>query len=219
MRPPKLRELVLVRALLEQQNEGAEANGPSRKALERVMRSDPPDNGDLEVHHLDVLHEDLAIDEVDADEEEEPVQQPEHRDPLVLLSVALEPQNLLEHANLDAHDEKHDVHVPAGDDGQKAEKHGKGEPGAGPELASFPPCFLLRSLLLRRWLVGVREPLAARLEILEVQLGRHLGYPHSRLAPPRPRRIVISEISHVCLVLRLRLCLHLRLCRRSPRVG
>ena len=90
MGPAKLRKLILVGALLEQKDKGAEANRPCDESLERVLIGDVANSRGCQVDHLYMLLQDLAIDEIDADEEKVPVEKSKHWQSLVLFPVPLE---------------------------------------------------------------------------------------------------------------------------------
>mmetsp|Transcript_65346 Transcript_65346/g.160900 ORF Transcript_65346/g.160900 Transcript_65346/m.160900 type:complete len:502 (-) Transcript_65346:144-1649(-) len=218
VRPPELCELVLVRALLELEDEGAEAHGPEHERLERVVRGEEAHDGVLEMHDLDVPLQDLPVHEVDADDEEIPVKNAEVGYPRVFLPVPLEREDLLEHADLEDDDEGHDVEVPAGDDGEEAQEHREGPARSRPEFSA-----LALRLLLGRHRVGrpvrVREPLAARLQVPEVDFGGVWGRAGGAVAF---RPLIVGQVPCIVVpvVLRLRLRLgvvHLAVVGLGPR--
>jgi hypothetical protein len=88
--PAKLRKLILVGALLEQKDKGAEADRPCDESLERVLIGDVANSRGCQVDHLYMLLQDLAIDKIDADEEKVPVEKSKHWQSLVLFPVPLE---------------------------------------------------------------------------------------------------------------------------------
>lgn len=90
MGPAKLRKLILVGALLEQKDKGAEADRPCDESLERVLIGDVANSRGCQVDHLYMLLQDLAIDKIDADEEKVPVEKSKHWQSLVLFPVPLE---------------------------------------------------------------------------------------------------------------------------------